>query len=214
VFVPDLLIVPDVARFTMRFSQYGIPVNNVLDIKVLPTGATTRDAICQAECQAIIDSWYTNLRPQQVNEITLNAIDFVDLDSSTGPTGTVTASGTHTLPQAGSNVADDFPTFVALRALKNTVAARGLRGGSMFIGGMTETSTAIDAGNTINPAYVAGWNTNLAGFLAGINATFTGAVTGTGKLQVVHRPLVGDPTSTDVTSLTIDTRVTQQVRRK
>jgi hypothetical protein len=214
--MPVPLVVPGIARYTLKAKIATIPIVTILDMHVV-TGSGDRAGNVFDCAGNIINQWYTHLRGQQVNEYVLESVDYIDLDSPTGVVGSRTITSERTLPLPGADAGGPLPSFVAGLVKKSTSAARGAKTGRLFFPGLPEPITDVDNPNTISAAALTSLNNSLAAFLTAINvdAGVGGAQPSyTGRLAVVHKPAVGATFHTDVTGLSMQSRLTYQTRRR
>jgi hypothetical protein len=207
-----------VARFAVNQAYGTIEVKNILDMHLdLSEGTTgdTREERCFDQAGRIINAWDDNLRVLQVNDLSCLSVSWLDLDSLTGSVGERASTTTNAWPATGALADAPSPSFSAIRVEKRTTAARGLRGGRMFMAGVNEGQTDVGGPNTIAAAALTSLNNGLAAFLAALGAsTAVGAQGYFSELVVVHRPAIGAPSWSPVSALTALSIITHQVRRR
>lgn len=110
-------------------------------------------------------------------------------------------------PTVGTDSGQCAPPNVAYLVHKHIEATAGNRPGRAFLVGVTEANANEDG--VILAASVTGWNAIWADFLDGLSGA------GSNQLVVVHKPPIdeGEADVSEITSLTIDTRVATQRRR-
>lgn len=213
-------VVPGVARFAINQSLEGRAVVNVLDYFIDTTGSTmSRSDAVEAQAGSIFTEWASLMLPNLVDDLTLNSVSWVDLDSSTGTTGSVVSGGAFTAPVAGGETQSPLPANTAGLVTKQAPSARGRRNGRLYLAGLAENATDTANGNIILAAWLTAINADLAAFMANTNELDTLGTAFSSNLSVVHvttrdsagNPLVG--THSEVQSLVLGSLLATQRRR-
>lgn len=214
------LIVPGVARFAVNQTLAGRNVVNVLDYRIDTTGSTmSRDDAVAGQAGSIVEQWADLIVDQQVNDVSFVSVSWVDLNSSSGSTGTATTGGGYTLPVPGLGTAAPLPGNAAVLVRKNAGGGRATRSGRLYLAGMSEVGTSTTNGNELDPAVVSGVTAAFTSFLANTNEVDTFGTAFSSEMVVVHitardadnKPIagVGNP----VTSMVCDPLLATQRRR-
>ena len=216
-FMADPLIVPDICRFLVKQVFRGIPLLNVIDIKItLPTvNPTDRADRCFDQAGRLLNAFDDKLRIHQVDDLTCQSVDWMDLDSVSGSVGSRSTTSANSWPATGASAAAPLPSFVALRLEKRTVAQRGQRAGRMFLCGINEVWTASANGQEIDPVTLASIQVDVEAFRTSLAASSASGGQGyDSKMVIVHKPKIGIASASDVTSLVALPTVTHQIRRR
>lgn len=221
-----MLIQEDVCRFVVNQTLGGRDVVNILDYQIDTTGSTlSREDAIQQQAEIILQEWSDSFGGIQVEELGYESVSWVDLDSPTGSTGTVTeGSGAASWPATGESVGSPFSANVAILVHKNIVASRTTRNGRMYLAGLPEEITSVDNGNIVVPAEVTSINALLASFLGDTNQSTPGPDEFQSAMVVVHTVSEDNPTPppakiveavgySAVLTLTCDNLVATQRRR-
>jgi len=219
-------VVPDVCRFAINQSLDGRAVVNVLDMQIDTTGSTlSRNEAIEQQAEIIATNWVGDVFPYIVNDVVLNSVTFVDLNTPTGVTGEVVTTETGTLPQAAAGTASPLPSNAAVLVTKQVSSARGRRNGRMFVAGIGEDRTTTTNGNELDPTNQADLNSAFSAFLSGINQNDTSIYGFESGLVVVHVLTRGTPSQPGlpgppltggynvVTALAVQKRLATQRRR-
>lgn len=213
--MPDPLVVPGICRFSVRQTLAGIQVVNVLDLDIDTNPGGDRAVAIHSCAGNILNAWYTNLRNQQVNELVVQDIAWIDLDTANGSIGVRSQTSERSWPQAGTDAGGPLPSFVTGLVKKATGVARGAKSGRMFFAGLPEHITDVDNPNRIAAAALTSLNTSLNNFRTAINHDAGVSQDDyTSRLVVVHKPKIGAPFATQVTALTMNQALTYQTRRR
>lgn len=219
-------IVPGVTRFAVNQSLEGRAVVNVLDYRIDTTGSTmSRSEAINNQAESIITEWVNWILPLQVDDISLESVSFVDLNSDDGITGSVSSSDSDTLPLPGLVTDDPIPGNTSVLVTKQTTSARGRRNGRMFLAGASEVQTDAANGNRLSTAAQTGYNSNLSSFLSATNEIDSFGTAFESHMVVVSiltrdtpvppatvgAPLTGE--GNDVNDLVVDTLLATQRRR-
>lgn len=214
------LVVPGVARFAVNQSLEGRAVVNVLDYRIDTTGSTmSREDAVDGQAGSIIEHWVAQFLPVMVDDLTLDSVSYVDLNTADGVTGSRLNGGGTSLPAAGLSTDPPLPANAALLVTKQAPSGRGRRNGRMFLAGLEEQFTSISNGNRLEEADRAGFETRTQAFLSGTNELDTLGTAFSSNMVVVHitaRDASGNPTLGDssvVQSLIPDALLATQRRR-
>lgn len=208
------LIVNGVCRYSLVGFFIDRPWVNVLDFQIDTTGSTeNRDDVIYNQAGNILNAWVDHLAQGISDECVLTSVDWVDLDSANGSTGSRIATSEYTLPDAGTVTDAPASGNVALLVTKATASARGARHGRMYRPGVTEVQTN---GQEITPGMATSAKTQFDGFLSQVN-TDSGiiGVGASARLVVVHTTGPNPQTGTysPVTNLIVEPRLATQRRR-
>lgn len=206
------LVVPSVCRYVINARYHGLPCVNVIDATIAGINPDRSNDL-DRYAAVLLSAWSKHMLPIWTNQYVAESIDWVDLDSEVGPTGTRTdatgwAVDQYTWPRAGAGSAQGMPGNVAMLVTKNGGRSRSTRSGRMFLAPGPESG---HNGNVLEPAYATSVNTALAAFLAAVTSTEEGVVTETPV--TVHKPSLLNPSYTPVTSYTVASTVSTQRRR-
>lgn len=206
------LVVPTVCRYSINATYLGNPCVNVIDMSVGDIGSS-REIDCNRVAAVIMSAWSQFMLPIWTNQYVANSIDYVDLATEDGPTGTVTSTAgwavqEYTWPKAGAGSSQGMPGNVSLLVTKGAGRSRATRSGRMFLAPGPESA---HNGNVLEPAYVTTVNNALASFLDYITDDVTPPQPET--MVVVHKPSLINPSYTKVTGLTVNSIVSTQRRR-
>lgn len=213
-------VVPAVARFTVNQVLGTNQIANVLDYTIDTTGSTMSrgDAII-SQAEDIAEQWEQYILPQQVNNLSLESVSYLDLNSSSGVAGTFTGSGSITLPATGTATEPPLPTNVSVLVRKTIEGTRGRRNGRLYWAGGNEAFTDDATPNQVASGALAILNPAWQSFLTSTNNVDTFGTAFSSEMVVVHvtaRDTDGNPTAGDsspVTSLSIDSLLATQRRR-
>jgi len=213
------LIVPGIVRYAIKGEYAGQQIANIIDIDIDSIGIEARETNVQDQAEVLVSAWADHICPQLSSTYRANEIDWVDMNSASGSTGTqITGTGSD-FPQVGGIAGTPMPGSVAYLIHKAIQSQRGARAGRMYLVGMAESDTAALTPNEILGARVTAMNTALASFLAAVNQDGGNY---NSRIKVVHTKNNALPTEppdivyvsqSEVTSLTCDNRVRSQRRR-
>lgn len=184
------LVAPGVCRYTIESALESGVVVNILDMWIDDESLTgTREDAILDQAHIIFEQWADQVIPALVNDLTLNRVRWVDLNSLTGSTGEVTDGGAFTAPVAGGSSGDPLPANVSMLVTKVAPGGgRSTRSGRWYIAGLSEGSTDGANGNLIGSSLLTEW--------AGIWEDFLAAVNQDGsydsRMVVVHTQTIGD----------------------
>lgn len=213
------LVAPNTVRFSIIGSYLTKPCINTLDMVVIDDRGLDQDrheAILDA-ANALLDGWAEFVTPLAQESYAFNEVRWIDLDTPTGETGSLSSTGTYSLPENGAGSGEPYTAAVAVLVTKQTSRQRGLRTGRFFLAPPDETNIT---GNILSPAFLSLANGNLGDFLEAI--TETGDLTDYYHFPtVVHTRNAGTPSApnivyagnTQITSLDMNGRVSTQRRR-
>lgn len=208
------IVAPGICRFVVNGEYASRPVVNILDMDIGVGGSAVSrsDAIYQ-KAGDILNDWTENILPILDDNYLAASVSWIDLNTLDGPTGERNSTDERTWPLVGTRTGQGMPGAMAFRVNKNTVAARGQRQGRMYLCGVQEADTDDSNPNVVAPARIAVMNTALSNFLDDINEGGGGVGDYSANLVVVHTKDGVFTSASDVTALTVDTRLGTQVRR-
>lgn len=216
------LVAPGITRFSVVGIFAGEPVVNVLDMQIDTTGGTvSRDDAIFAVAGDILNNWTDHMLPLIGDNYSAQSVDWVDLDSSSGSTGSRSATSAETWPMPGAATSADMPGNVALLVRKNIAGGRGRRNGRMYLVGVPEGANTDTSPNNVQTTLRASMDTALASFLGGINDAEGPTIGVQRQLVVVHTqqtsagppPVIAYNGYTPVDSLTTADKFATQRRR-
>jgi hypothetical protein len=210
------LILGGVCRFSVRQTMLNVQISNIIDVKIDNESLTqSRAESCENQAGRILKKWDEHVKAYQLNDVTCREVSWVDLDTANGSVGQrQTADGVQ-WPVQGLHPGAAGPTFLSARINKLTNAGRGLKAGRLFLAGIHESMTAPGDPNRIDQDTLNGLAIAFEAFRTGIKATAGAGGQGyNSRWVVVHRPLVGQPSFSDVTGVATHENVTHQIRRK
>jgi hypothetical protein len=177
------LVLPNGVRYALNHTwTNGRPVVFTWHAILVATGP--RAAGVQESATAVADAWATSVLPQLVNNITLQSVGFLDLNSEVGTAGDVPVASAPSGGQAASSVPPNIGILVTkLIADKG----RGRRSGRIFLPGGSEAS--VDEDGIIIEAATTLAETTLQGFANQVNA-YVGPNVASLRLVVAHTPHV------------------------
>lgn len=156
---------PLVAQYTLKGDWSAVQeLSNVIQVRLTHQVASTRGAAVAREAQIIADAWVTHALPSLANNYTLLRVEYIDLHTTSGVTGSVVPTGTP--PFVGGSASAVVPQNVAVILTKTVAGIRGTRAGRMFLPPPAESSVG-ELGQLDGPA-IAGYNTIGANFLSAI----------------------------------------------
>ena len=166
------LIADSMVRYSLVATYLGEEVVNIFDMYVDiddgPLGPTRR-AGCDRVGADLLNAWVEHILPALHSAYVFERVDYIDLGSAGGPTGTVTSTEDNVLPLAGGNSSGDpLPASVAMRVDKVSDTERGQRNGRMFLVGLNET---MIEGNNFTSGIIQNFQTAFDAFLPAITET-------------------------------------------
>lgn len=213
-----VLIAPDVVRVTLKGMYLGRNVANIQDFVVhdVPLGGDRNDAIKGTMVQ-VLDAWAEFVRTSLGADMSFTGLDWVDLNSADGATGSLTSTDDHTLPVVGTGGGEALTGQVALLLTKVCSARRGARNGRMYVAGLTESNVT---GNYLASGVRAALQTTADTLLEAWTETGVISPPFTFFPTVVHTRAIG-PGSTEVeyvgnsqiTTLEVQSQLASQRRR-
>jgi len=211
---PIPVVAPTIIRYSMNQTiANGRKATVILDISVDETGVS-RAAAVNAVTPDVVQQYQDNVCSQFPTSITFIGASFTDLDSLDGISGTQGPISGH--PVHGSGTGAQQAPQVCTLIHKICSHDRQQRNGRMFFPWITEASVGNDG--LVDPAHVTFMNDMMNGLkddLADLSATTFESV----AWRVVHvegHAPDGRPnawSSSDITSLSCDSRVATQRRR-
>ncbi len=210
-----MLIVPEVARFSLVASNGTRPVVNIWDAQIRTYGTTVNRAeACRRYAGRLLDAWKAHVMLSLHNGYVFQDVRWVDLDSANGSTGQRSSTVTTTLPQQGSvGGAPAAPNTSAL-VTKVATAGRGKRSGRCFLSPLSEAQVDYFV---LESTSLAALQDRMDAFL---NASFFDdePTVYEGELHVVHATAAEiensvPGTSDIITALTVQQRPATQRRR-
>lgn len=202
------LIRTGVARYTVNGTYLGVPTANIVDLYCSPlTPGEARDEVVENLAGVVLDAWCEYLLPVMMSAYSITSVSWVDLASADGTTGSLSSTGTNTLPQAGALTGQAYSGAIAILVDKQTTSRRGEKAGRMFLPPCGESDIE---GNTIGAPYLAALNTALEELHDALNPSTDPVAV----FKVVH---VGETSTASsistVTGLVARAKVTTQRRR-
>lgn len=210
------LIVPDVCRFAVnQHWSNGRKVVNVLDMRIFNENlTTTRNEAIEDQAEIISNRWSVDVFAHLANNLVMETVSWVDLNSSSGSTGSVAFESGDTGAEPTDQAYQPNTAFLVSKVIGGH--ARGARNGRMYLAGMHEGQSADDGSLVISDV-----QTDLDSFFGNINQD--NGLTDpayTSRLCVVHlgpKPAGPDDdwpgTSSDVTQLVVQPVAATQRRR-
>ena len=209
-----VLVVPDVCRFSVHQSLGGQEVVNIIDMQVDTTGSeVSRSEALFDVAGDILNNWNDHILGGQINDLQAVSVDWIDLNSENGPTGSRSTTSANQWPKAGSDAGSSImPGMVALRIDKQTAGGRGTKKGRMYLAGVHEDATPSADSQRWDPGYTSGWTGRVTDLLEGINDQDLGGIplAVSRQMVVVHAKL---GTYSEVTGLSANPYIATQVRR-
>ena len=208
------IVAPGIARYTIRQTQAEQEVVNILDVRVGEGGPLDdRDSALRIVARDILDNWNDHILALQVDNVTALSVDYLDLNSLTGPRGSITTTDNTTWPAEGANSSDAaMPGMVAMRIDKETTGGHGTKRGRLYLAGIAETGTAGDD--------VTNWSSLTVSTVQAAFAAFDGGafdregVGSPSSVPVVIHTVDGVYSSdSDITAWTANPNISTQVRR-
>lgn len=204
--MPPLLTVPQVAVFTLHH-QVGASVQTVDNVQAWRldfTDSGDRDAAIPAIAGMIGNAWADDVLPLLGNQLELQSVNYVDLNTEEGVAGTTVLT-----PTEGGEGVDQLPPNVCVLLHKVCNTSRGIRNGRMYVSGIREDY--VDDSGTVT----GGFQDELAGavklaWLAASGAIELAYDMASSSPCVVH---AAAQTSSDMYDVVGDTRVATQRRR-
>lgn len=184
------LVAPNIVRCSIVGSYLGRPCVNMLDMF---TGdgdgvSNPRDTNISVMLETLFNAWTDHMLGGLAAGYSAQSIQWVDLDTEYGTTGTKTSSASHTWPLPGGQGGEAYSANTAMLMTKFSASARGQRNGRWYLAALTES---VVSGNTISSSHVDDMN--------GLGSAFVEAVTETGVLATTHYYPVLVHTHTDKT---------------
>lgn len=197
---------PVVASDTIQISMLGRwtngrPVVNVLHFRI---DAEAGSVEIEDEVQDVVQNWQSQLMDNFANNYTFEGARWMDLRSLDGDTGVVPPDPAERTTGDALQEAADPSTSILVH--KNVTAGRSTRSGRMYLPAPPEGQ--IDENGVISGANLAGYNADMAAFLA--NTTQGGIGEAVNRHMVV---LHSDGSTSRVSSLVVDPLVANQRRR-
>lgn len=204
--MPSLPFVPGVAKIIVKQT---LSLGNVYNILHADGGAGTgwTSTELNALASAVRGAWVTNVLPLVTQNLLLNEVTAIDLASDTGATGI--ATGTN----AGTKITAAQPANCAV--CWSWQIARRYRGGHprTYIAGLV--SDQVSNVSSITSAAQSAHQSAAAAVRTAVNGVTTSA--GTAKLATVHyykdKTLLATPLVSQITGVSVDTRIDSQRRR-
>lgn len=204
------LVVNGVARYAVIGSFVGTETATILDVQIDTTGTSTdRANAIDDEATVIVNAWVARLLVHQCDQWSMQAIRWVDLDSTSGSVGEKAAI------HQGTNFSQPFPGNIAALITKQVGSSRNTRQGRMFFPGIPEDYTSDADPQHLTASVATTMGTNFELFRNDIDGTFGGVLSGGYDAHpcVVHNPPSG--TSFDpIERLVVTGRLGQQRRRR
>lgn len=211
------IVAPTIVRYTMKHQfTNGHPFDIILDLSVDPLSPSPRDSAVNDVNSHVSHWWQSNIINGNYQGCTYLGAHWIDLDSSTGPTGDIGPSGSD--PTSGSVAVTLLPPNSAALIHKHSGAARGSKQGRLYWPLVAE-SDVDNQGIFISAARTAS-DARWGALLSVINGYSNPPVVQSLALRTVHvhKPDKTDPStwtwsSSTVTSLTTDPLLGTQRRR-
>lgn len=136
------------------------PFVNVFEGFVSPSGGASRTQLLDLYAQTVLTAWIDNMLPRFTDNYTVERVDYVDLDSVEGPTGTAEVGA----PASGTVVGSSSPPNIARLVTKVLGGTqRGERQGRAFMPPPAEAN--VTENGLIEAATIVGDNVALQSFL-------------------------------------------------
>jgi hypothetical protein len=163
------LVAERLCRYALNGTYLGRPSVNILDMNINNNGGiNSRTADVVEVGGVVLDSFVEHCLGGMAASYTLHSVSFVDLDSADGPTGTITGTGSHTLPLPGGQGGNSYSANSALLVTKQGASARGSRNGRWYLSALTES--VVD-GNIVDSSHLADMRDILGDMLANLTET-------------------------------------------
>ena len=218
------LVAPNVCRYSTLGTYAGGNWASVIDLRptIVSGPLPDRPEVCNAMGARLAFAWVAGFRQRMSDKAVIQRIDWVDLDSTEGSTGTVGAVGLP-LPATGQSSSSGMPGNVACRVRKNAAGPRGSRPGSIYVVGLPEDQTDLANPRDMSPAGVSAWQTAANNFMSTLETPIEHDAGEYIARMVVVRTTTppGDPSgepeyraTSSVTSLSVQARIASQRRRQ
>lgn len=180
------IIAPGVCRFSVVGDLSGQDCINILDVEIDPGGLQSRAEDCFNVAGDILNNWNDHILPNLCGNYSALRVDWVDLDSADGTTGSRSSTSAETWPAPGGRSAAPMPNNVYIRIRKNLQGKnRQQRSGTLRLGGAAEEDTAGGLqNNVLLLAAQTNLNADFEAFKDGINGQNVAGETR--NLCVVH----------------------------
>lgn len=215
------VVAPTIVRIGLNHNLgNGRHATCIIDLSVDPGVLGDRPTPVANAALAVGQKWQDRIMAIASNAITYTGGNYTDLDSLESGSGSFGPVAGH--PVNGGSASAVCPPNVAMIVTKNCAHSRAQRPGRMYVPGCIENQVS-DQGD-ISGSQLSGQQTAFDGLLADLNGTLiSGASTAWRVVHVTGHDGVAVPghphglpnawSSSDVTSLTCQTRVGTQRRR-
>lgn len=213
---PIPIIAPTVVRFSMKMTgPAGHECDNIIDVSLDEFASTRHDAV-NAIVPLVVGRWQTDIVGFINNGYTFIGSRWIDLDSLGGTSGFQgPVAGKPVNGGAGGNI---MPPNVALLVHKQSIHSREQRDGRLYFPGLNETDVGNDG--TLGSTAMTFWQGKFETLRTDLSSgtLYPPATTAWRTVHVVGHapPPDGRPnawSSSDITSVSIDSRCATQRRR-
>lgn len=213
------IVAPGVCRFTFVGTYLDKPCLNVLDMVInqQSPGIYPRSDGIEEAANTLLDAWAEEVAVLSQQSYEFTELRWIDLDSEDGEVGSLTATGSNTLPVSGEGSGEPYTAAVAMLVTKVTSRQRGLRQGRMFLAPADEQNIT---GNLLSGPFLAVANANLSNFVERITETaviadhnYFPTVVHTRNEGTAQNPEIVYVNNTQITDFQMSARVSTQRRR-
>lgn len=205
-----MLLVPSTAQYTVRGTYLGRDCDNTLAICRPEPGSLPRDEQVKVDAEAVLAAWSTDMRPCFTSSYTMKSVHYVDMSSTSGVTGEVSASTdpavSWPLNGSGGGGGHPLPGNVSVMVTKATSRRRNERPGRFYFAPPGETWSN---GNGLEPTGVTNIQTNADNFLTYLN----GLIGATAFIAVVSKATATTGVARPITALIVSPTFATQRRR-
>lgn len=203
--------VPYVIRCAINATYIGRPCVNVIDY-FYDNAELSRAEACREGAVRLGVAWNFWVMPNLSNQYVISSLDYIDLTSDVGPSGSLASGGSEPWPAPGGLSGQPYAALASTLVNKSVEATRGTRQGKLYLAPPPEQYVN---GNTVESGYLADMNAGLAGFLGQLEVGSVEPEPGVeGYMVVVHAsPRLTAPTFSKVTDLSARSQLSRQNRR-
>ena len=179
------LVQQAIARFSIIGDLAGEACVNVLDVEINTDPPDTREDACFDVAGDLLNNWTDHILPNVSAIYTALRVNWVDLNSADGSTGSRSSTSANTWPLVGARSGAPLPNNTYARIQKVLSGrSRQERSGTLRLGGILEEDTVGGLeNNVLAPTAQAAFNSAFEDLKDGING---GGLFENKNLAVVH----------------------------
>lgn len=187
------LVFPNIVRYTIVGSINGEDCMNIIDVKIVDENVTTeREDAIPVKAGDILNNWSDHILPVLHEDYTAHEVRWVDLNSATGITGSISSTDGSTWPEQGGASGAGMSNNVYVKMIKQLDNhSRTSRNGALRLSGIPAICADPGVSYRVADEWRTGFNDRFEDFKDGINDAGVGYEHNIGVLHTIDKVAVG-----------------------